>query len=126
MGDEKLGCVSGPVGAVQRAVLDRLAEMPWLYASPAVQVRDRPRYLQDAVMGPRGKPQPRDGVFQQLFAFGGNRAMLANHLRHHLRVGVSLFLAPKSFELSIACGDHPLPAPTRLLPPTRRSHFLLF
>src|SRR5712664_2038122 len=107
MGDAKLGCVSGPVGAVQRAVLDGLAEMPWLYASPAIQVRDRPRYLQDAVMGPRGKPQPSDGVFQQLLAFGRNRAMLSNHLRHHLRVRVSLFLAVKSFQLPVPCLNHP-------------------
>src|SRR5467141_2711985 len=79
--NEKMGCVSGPVRPVQRAVLNRLAKMLWLDASPAVQVRNRARYLQDAVMGPRGKPQPRNGVFQQLFAFGRNRAMLANHLR---------------------------------------------
>src|SRR2546426_5529962 len=95
--DEKVCYVSSPVGAIQRSILDGLAEMSWLYAYSAVQVRDRARYLQDAVMGPRGKPEPRDGVFQQLLAFGCNRAVLANHLRHHLRVCIGLFLVVKSF-----------------------------
>jgi hypothetical protein len=65
--------------------------MTRLYASPAIQVRDGAGYPQDAVMGARGKPQPGDGVFQQLFAFGRNRVMLADHLRDHLCVRVSFF-----------------------------------
>src|SRR6267378_1071540 len=107
--------VSGPVGAVQRSVLDRFAEMPWLYASSTVQVRDGTGYLQDAVMGPRGKPEPSDGVFQQLFTFSRDCAMLADHLRHHLGIRVSLFLASKPFELSIPRGDHALPDGSRIL-----------
>src|SRR2546427_8084548 len=49
--DEKVCYVSSPVGAIQGSILDGLAEMSWLYAYSAVQVRDRARYLQDAVMG---------------------------------------------------------------------------
>jgi hypothetical protein len=67
-----------------------------LNASPAIHVRNRARDLQNAVMRPRGKPQPRDRVFQQLFALGRNRAMLADHPRHHLRIRVSLFLVLRS------------------------------
>src|SRR6266478_5869710 len=40
-------------------------------------------------------------------AGSANRAMLANHLRHHLGVRISLFLAVKSFELSVSRRDHP-------------------
>src|SRR5260370_26889539 len=100
--------------------------MPWLDASPAIQVRDGARYLQNAVMGPRGKPQPRDGVFQQLLAFGCNRAVLANHLRHHLGVCTSLFLAVKSFELPVSRRDHPLPDGSGILRRRWRSQFLVF
>src|SRR5712692_5065212 len=98
-GDENTGCLSSPVGAIQRSVLDGLAEMTRLDASPTIQVRDRARDLQDTVMGPRGKPESSDGVFQQLFALGRNRAMLADRLRHHLRVRISFFLAVKPFKL---------------------------
>src|SRR5216683_3048879 len=100
--------------------------MTRLYASPTIQVRDRARHLQDAVMGPRGKPQPRNGVFQQLFPISRNGAMLANHLRHHLRVRVSLFLAVKPFQLPVSCLDHPLPHASGILRRRRRPQFLVF
>src|SRR5438309_8148653 len=124
--DEMVYCVSSPVGAIQRSILDGLAEMSWLYAYSAVQVRDRARYLQDTVVCPCGKPQPRNRVFQQLLALGCNRAVLADHLRHHLRVRIGLFLAVKSFELSISRGDHALPDGSRILRRRWRSQFLVF
>src|SRR5260370_7124852 len=76
-------------------------------------------------MGPHGEAQPGDGVFQQLLAFGRNRAMLSNHLRHHLRVRVSLFLAVKSFQLPVSCLDHPLPYGSRILRGSRCPQFLV-
>src|SRR5689334_8413701 len=87
-------CLSylGPVGAVQSSVLDGFAEMARLDICLAVKVRNRSRHLQDAVMRPRGQSQSRDGVLQQLFALGRNYAILAKHLRHHLRVCVSFLL----------------------------------
>src|SRR5260370_24900608 len=77
-------------------------------------------------MSPRGKPESRDGVFQQLFAFGRDCAMPSNHLRHHLRVRVSLFLVLKSFKLSVSCRDYPLPDGSRILGRRRRAQFLVF
>src|SRR6266705_1687617 len=107
--DQVLANASGPIRAVQGAVLDGFAQVPRLNARLTVQVRDGPGDLQDAVMRPRRKPEAGDGVFQQLFAFGRNDAVLSNHLRHHLRVCVSLLLAVEPLELSVARGDHALP-----------------
>src|SRR6267143_4119459 len=65
---------------------------------------------------------PRDGVFQKFFAFRRNRAMLADHLRHHLRVGISLFLVLEPFELPVSRGNHPLPDGSRVLRGRRRPY----
>jgi hypothetical protein len=46
--------------------------------------------------------------FEPLFAFRRNRAMLANHLRHHLRVRASLLLVVGPFELPVSRDNHPL------------------
>src|SRR5271157_6597366 len=51
-----------PVAPVQRPVLNRLAEVLRFNARRPVQIRNRPRYLQDAVMRPRGKPQLNDRI----------------------------------------------------------------
>src|SRR5260370_35324189 len=51
--------------------------------------------------------------------------MLSNHLRHHLRVRVSLFLAVKSFQLPVSCLDHPLPYGSRILRGSRCPQFLV-
>ena len=45
---------SSPIRPVQGAVLDGLAEMPWLDTFDAVKVSDRAGYFQNAVVGPRG------------------------------------------------------------------------
>src|SRR6266478_3411054 len=100
---------SSPVRPVQRPVLNCLAEMAWFDVSSATEVRDRARYLQDAVVRPRGEAEPGDCVFQQFLAFGCNRAMFADHFRHHLRVRVCRLFFLKPLELFISRGDHPLP-----------------
>ena len=67
----------------------------------AFQVGDRARDFQDAVVGARGKSQPLDGGFQQLFAVGGNRAVFADQSRRHLRVGVEFLFAAVALELNL-------------------------
>ena len=70
--------------------------------SSAFEVGDGARYFQDAVVGARGKPQARDGSFQQFLAVGGDRAVLANQLRRHLRVGIDALFAGEALELPSA------------------------
>jgi hypothetical protein len=67
---------SGPVGAVEGAVLNGLAQVPRLNALGGIQVGDGPRYFQDPVVGPSGKSQAGNGVLQQLFSFCGYGATL--------------------------------------------------
>src|SRR5436190_20623120 len=50
--------VSSPIGPIQRSILDGPAQVPRLDVRSAIQVRDGARHLPDAIMRPRGKPQP--------------------------------------------------------------------
>lgn len=52
---------SGPVGAVEGAVLHRLGQVFGADALGAFQVGNRPRHLEDAVVRPRAQAQPGDG-----------------------------------------------------------------
>src|SRR5260221_5750273 len=62
---------SGPIRPVQRAVLNRFAEVLGLNRFGGVQIGDRPGAFQDSVMCPRGKPQLGNRGFQNLAAFCG-------------------------------------------------------
>lgn len=60
-------------------------------------------------MGAGGKAEAGDGILQKLFALGGDGAMLAKHLGHHLGVGVGLFFCAEAVELLVAGRYYPLP-----------------
>ena len=65
LGPAELGPAElGPVAAVQRAVLDGLAEVARLDAFAGVEIGNGPSDLQDTVVGARGKPEPRDRRFE--------------------------------------------------------------
>lgn len=49
------------------------------------------------------------GIFQQLFTLCRNRAMIANHFRHHLRVCVNLLPSAEPFHLPFPRRDHSHP-----------------
>src|SRR5690348_2959214 len=106
---------SGPVGPVQRPVLDRLAQMARRDLRCGIQVRDRARHLQNPVVRARRKPQPRYRGFQQLFAFGRNAAVFANQFRRHLRVRVDALLPRESFQLPAPRLHHALAHRGRIL-----------
>ena len=55
---------SRPVRAIQRSVLNGLAQVVRFDGRDAFQVRNCPRYLQNAVVRPRGQTQPLNGGFQ--------------------------------------------------------------
>ncbi len=57
-----------PVGPVERAILDGLAEMARFKVLGSVQIGDGTRDFQDAIMSARGKAQAANRVFQQFFA----------------------------------------------------------
>src|SRR5258707_7592190 len=67
----------GPIRPVQRAVLNRFAEVLWLNRFGGVQIGNRPGNLQNSVMCPRRKSQLGHRAFPKLLAVGGNRAMVA-------------------------------------------------
>ena len=56
-----IGCESGPVGAVEGAVLDGFAQVLGLDAGRAFQVCDGAGDFQDAVVGTRRQPQALNG-----------------------------------------------------------------
>src|SRR5713226_7851665 len=51
-----------PVRAVERAVLDGFAQVAGFDVRGGIQIGNRPRYFQDAVVGASRKPQPGDAV----------------------------------------------------------------
>lgn len=97
----------GPIGAVQGAVLDGLAQMLRGDVFGGFQVGDAARHFQDAVVGTRRKTEPSDGVFQQFLAIGGDCAVLAEHLRQHLRIRTGFLLAAIAFHLAVARCNNP-------------------
>src|ERR1700735_275360 len=60
---------SGPIGAIEGAVLDGLAQVLGLDAGRAFQVCDGARNFQDAVVGSGRQAQALNSRLQQLFAF---------------------------------------------------------
>src|SRR6516164_1125153 len=60
-----------PVAAVERAVLDGLRNVRGTNGLGILQVGDRTRHLQDAVVGPSTESQAVHGGFQQPLALGG-------------------------------------------------------
>src|SRR5690242_14050129 len=95
----------GPVGAVEGAVLDGLAEVLGLEGGGGIEVGDGAGDFEDAVMGTGGEAEAGDGVFEELFAFGRDGAVLANEPGSHLRVGVGLFFGGEALALLFTGGD---------------------
>lgn len=82
--------------------MDGFAEVPRIDIFSGIQVGNRPSDLQDTAVGACGEAQAGDGVLQEFLAIGRDCAMLANHLGHHLGVGVGLFFCAEAVELPIA------------------------
>jgi hypothetical protein len=89
-----------PVRAVQRAVLDGNAKVFGRDCVRRVEVCDGARDFQNAVVRAGGKPEARDCSFEQLFAFGVDRAVLADESGRHLSVRVDAFFAREAFGLA--------------------------
>src|SRR5262249_8759681 len=97
-GEMRQGCLDG--GAVERAVLDRLADVACLDRAAAVQVGAGPRDLEDARVGARAQPGPVDRMLAPPLPPGPDLAMGVQLTRAQLRVAenprvrVTLELAP--------------------------------
>jgi Tetratricopeptide repeat len=63
-----------PIGTIQGAILDGLAEVTGLDVGAAVEVGDGAGNLQDAVVGACRETQAGDGVLEELLAVGRNGA----------------------------------------------------
>jgi len=100
--------------------------MAWFDVSSATEVRDRARYLQDAVVRPRGKAEPVIAFSSNFSPSGVIAQCLRIIFRHHLRVRVCRLFFLKPLELFISRGDHPLPHARGILRRRRRSQLLVF
>src|SRR2546426_2669015 len=115
----------GPISAVEAAVLDGFAQVVGLDARRAVQIGYGARDFQDAVVRAGGKPQARNGVFEQFLAFRRNRAVFSNEFRRHLRVGVHFFLLRVTLQLRLPRPYHALPHAVRVFRHMLASQFLV-
>src|SRR5437660_1417701 len=98
-----------PKAPVQRPVLDRFRDVLGLDVGSAFQVSNRPRNLQDAVVGARAQALLLHGALQQALAIGGEVAVGADLFWRHLRVAIDFFSGGgKAVELAIARLHHPL------------------
>ena len=74
----------------------------------AFQIRDCPRYLENAVVGARGQALLLHGPLQEVLGLGAQLTMGANLARGHLRVGVYLLAGfPEALALALAGSHHP-------------------
>ena len=96
------------VRAVRRAVLDGNAKVFGRDCVRRVEFCDGARDFQNAVVRAGGKPEARDCSFEPLFAFGVDRAVLADESGRHLSVRVDAFFAREAFGLAGARADHAL------------------
>ena len=78
---------SGPVAAVERAVLNGLGEVGDGDGGGAFEVGDGAGYLEDAVVGAGGEALLLHGALEQAFGVGGELAEGADLLGGHLGVG---------------------------------------
>src|ERR1700730_261235 len=100
---------SRPKRAVQRSVLNRLRDVFRLKPRNSVEVRNRARDFQDAVMGAGAESLLRHGAFEQALTIGGELAEFANGLRRHLGVAVEfLAFGRKARQLQLSGADHAL------------------
>jgi len=96
---------SGPVRAIESAVLDGFAEVFGLNGVGSVEVGYGAGDFEDAIVGARGKAEAGDGVFEKFLALCRNGAVLANETRRHLRVSVSFLFGRETSGLAITRGD---------------------
>src|SRR5713226_2341068 len=73
-------------GAIERAILDCLADVMRLDCAAAVEVRDRARDFQNSRVRARAQPEPVNRKFEQALARRFNLAVSAQIARAHLRV----------------------------------------
>ena len=78
--------VSGSLQRIGIPVLDGFGEVARLDALRALEVGDRARDAQEAVVAAGGEAQALKGAFEQLFARGIQLAEAAHHRGLHLRV----------------------------------------
>src|SRR5579864_7331679 len=118
------GC-SGPVGAVERAILDGFAQMARRDVRRRIEIGNRSCHLQNPVVCARRKAQPRHRRLQQLLAFGRNRAIFTDQFRRHLRVRIDVLFRGESLELASSCSLHALANRRRILRRTLSAEFLV-
>ena len=100
--------LSGKQFPVEAAILDRFEDVLGLDRLAGIQIRDRARDLEDAVVGARGKIHRFHRVFQILRAGVVKLAMLAHQLRRHRGVGVHAFVFIEALRLNRSRRRDPL------------------
>src|SRR6267142_782038 len=93
-----------PQVAIQCSILDRFGKMLRFEIFGAFKIGDGASHFQNAVIASGREAEFGDGVFQDLFAFRSQRAVLANVAPAHLRVRVNVFVE-EAAELRVARGD---------------------
>lgn len=76
----------GPIVAVERTVVDGFADVCGIDVFTSGKIGDGAGDFQDAVVGACGKALAVHRFFEQRFAFGVERAVLANLCRRHCRI----------------------------------------
>lgn len=99
--------LSSPVLAVEISVAQCFAYMVRGYLGAVVEVGYRARYFQYPVVCAGGEVQTFDGRLQHFRTFRIERAVLAHHLRGHLRVAVYARLVLETFSLYVPRGYDP-------------------
>ncbi len=97
---------SSPVGAVKRAVSDRLADVLRAYLARVFEVGDGAAHLQYAVVGARRQAQTAHRRFEHPLALGVHAAVLADEPRRHLGVRENA-VAREPRALPLARAEHP-------------------
>ncbi len=90
---------SGPVAAVERAVLDGFRDVRIADVLRRVQIRNGARHFQNAIVSAGAEAQAVHSAFQQPLAIRRNVAVLADLPRAHLRVAV-YFLSVEPLQLT--------------------------
>ena len=71
-----------------------------------IEVRNRARHFQDAIMRSRGKPEAPDRSLQHFFAFLADSAEFPDQFRRHLRVRENFSFARIAFGLALTGAQH--------------------
>src|SRR5271167_931645 len=100
---------SRPKRPVQRSMLNRLGNEFRFELRSGIEVGNRARDFQNAVMGAGAESLRSHGAFEQALAISGELAEFANRLRRHLGVAIELLaFGRKTRQLQLTGADHAL------------------